>query len=150
MDERAQDSPDLTNVQSSLDRGHRKVSASIGGHQRYRMFHLYPTWAVDDLVWWSRTDVAYQWVGHIKKLAPLQDGTVLGELHSPSGSGRPQTDARFDVHLVLSDDPSPYASPLVGRLEQLHQSLTHWVIPRIFMVAEGRPPPIMISFSPPT
>ncbi len=40
MDDRAQDSPDLTNVQSSLDRGHRKVSASIGGHQRYRMFHL--------------------------------------------------------------------------------------------------------------
>jgi hypothetical protein len=43
MDDRAQDSPDLTNVQSSLDRGRRKVSASIGGHQRYRMFHLYPT-----------------------------------------------------------------------------------------------------------
>jgi hypothetical protein len=107
-------------------------------------------WAIDDLVWWSRADVAYRWVGQGGKLAPLQDGTMLGELHGPPGSGRPQTDARFEVHLVLNDDPSPYASPLVARLEQLHQSLVGWVIPRIFIVADGKPPPIMISFSAPT
>jgi hypothetical protein len=104
-------------------------------------------WAIDDLVWWSGDDVAaYRWVGHVRKLAPLQSGTLLGELHS----GRPQTDARFEVHLVLNDDPSPYGSPLVARLERLHQSLVGWVIPRIFMVADGSPPPIMISFSAPT
>jgi hypothetical protein len=107
-------------------------------------------WAIDDLVWWSRDDVAYRWVGHIKKLAPPQDGTVLGELYSPSGWRRPQTDSHFDVQLVLSDDPSPYASPLVASLEHFYQSLAHWVVPRVFIVADGHPPPIMISFSPPT
>jgi hypothetical protein len=107
-------------------------------------------WAIDDLVWWSRADVAYRWVGPVKKLASLQDGAMLGELHGPAGAGRPQTDACFDVHLVLCDDPSPYASPLVARLESLHQSLVGWVLPRIFMVANGKYPPIMISFSAPT
>ena len=106
-------------------------------------------WAIEH-VWWPADDVAYRWVGHVRNLAPLQDGTVLGELHGPPGSGRPQTDACFDVHLVLNDDPSPYGCPLVARLERLHQSLTGWVIPRIFIVASGSPPPIVISFSPPT
>jgi hypothetical protein len=106
-------------------------------------------WAVDDLVWWSSADVAYRWAGHVKKLAPLQDGTVIGELHTLRWWRRPKTDAQFDVHLVLNDDPSPYSSPLVARLEQLHQSLVGWVVPRIFIVAEGKPPPILISFSPP-
>jgi hypothetical protein len=107
-------------------------------------------WAVDDFVWWPGANVAYRWAGQITKLAPLQNGTVLGELQGPSGSGRPQTDAHFEIDPVLSDDPSPYPSPLVKRLESLHQSLCHWVIPRIFIVAEGNPAPIMISFSPPT
>ena len=43
MHDRAQDSSDLANAKSSLDRSRRKVSASIGGRQRYRMFHLHPT-----------------------------------------------------------------------------------------------------------
>ncbi len=103
-------------------------------------------WAIDDLVSWSQADAAYRWVGRVEKLAPLRDSTVLGELHA----GRPQTDANFDVHLVLDDDPSPYPAPLVQLLERLHQSLVGWVVPRIFIVADGNPPPIMITFSAPT
>lgn len=122
-------------------------------------------WAIDDLVSWSSPDdVVYRWVGHVGKLAPLRDGTVLGELRADrrrpcrlrlgKASRRrvakwPQTDPNFDVHLVLNDDPSPYTSPLVGRLERLHLSLVGWVVPRIFIVASGQPPPIMISFSAP-
>ena len=42
MHDRAQASSDLTNAKGSLDRSRRKVSASIGGRQRYRVFHLHP------------------------------------------------------------------------------------------------------------
>jgi hypothetical protein len=107
-------------------------------------------WTLGGPVWWSGDGTAYQWAGHVEELAPLQDGTVLGELHGVPGSGRPQVDLCHDIDLVLSDDPSPYGSPLVPRLERLHQSLAGWVIPRIFIVADGNPPPIMISFSVPT
>jgi hypothetical protein len=58
-------------------------------------------------------------------------------------------DPNLTIEIVLADDPSPYKSPLVGRLESLHRSLAKWVVPRVFIVAEGNPPPIMISFSPP-
>ncbi|MGD0373311.1 MAG: hypothetical protein ABSB01_01810 [Streptosporangiaceae bacterium] len=108
-------------------------------------------WALGP-VWWS-LDVAspgYRWVWHVKELAPLRDDAVLGALLGPPGSGRPQVDPPFEMHLVLTDDPSPYASPLVARLERLHQSLARWVVPRMFIVAGGDPPPIMISFSEPT
>jgi hypothetical protein len=75
---------------------------------------------------------------------------VLGELHGHLGSGRPQVDLHHKIDLVLTDDPSPYESPLVARLEQLHVSLAGWVMPRIFIVAGGDSPPIIIPFSVPT
>jgi hypothetical protein len=106
-------------------------------------------WTLDSLVWWSKDGAAYQWIGHVEQFALLEDGTVLGELHDLSGSGRPQVDPNLTIEIVLADDPSPYKSPLVGRLESLHRSLARWVAPRVFVVAEGNPPPIMISFSPP-
>ena len=53
------------------------------------------------------------------------------------------------IDLLLADDPSPYKAALGKRLEQLHQSLSGWVLPRIFVTADGKPPPIMISFRPP-
>jgi hypothetical protein len=107
-------------------------------------------WTLGNLVWWSRDGAAYQWIGHIGEFAPLEDGTVLGELHNRSGSGRPEVDPHLEIEIVLADDPSPYKSPLVARLERLHRSLAGWVIPRVFIVAEGNPPPMMISFSPPS
>ena len=107
-------------------------------------------WTLDSLVWWSKNGAAYQWIGHVEEFALLKDGTMLGELHDLSGSGRPQVDPNLTIEIVLADDPSPYKSPLVGRLEGLHQSLARWVVPRVFIVAEGNPPPIMISFSPPS
>lgn len=109
-------------------------------------------WTLSGPVWWPG-DVegpAYRWVPHVRELAPLQGNTVLGELRGVPQSGRPQVDLCHEIDLVLNDDPSPYGSPLVARLESLHQSLAGWVIPRIFIVADGNPPPIMISFSAPT
>jgi len=137
-----------TDPQDDLLTDHAYVLNAIWNIDKHRRLPEL-AWAIDDLVSWSSpdvADVAYRWVGHVEKLAPLRDSTVLGELHA----GRPQTDPHFDVNLVLNDDPSPYTSPLVTLLERLHQSLVHWVVPRIFIVASGKPPPIMISFSAPT
>jgi hypothetical protein len=70
---------------------------------------------------------------------------VLGELRGPPASGRPPLEPKFTIDLVLTDDPSPYPSPFGARLERLHQSLTGWVVPRIFIVADGNLPPILIT-----
>ena len=72
------------------------------------------------------------------------------ELQVAPGSGRPEVDLMQKIGLVLTDDPTPYPSPVVDRLEQLHQALAHWVIPRLFIVADGGHPPAGISFAPPS
>jgi hypothetical protein len=104
-------------------------------------------WAVEGPVWFSGDTTGCRWRQRASELAPLPDGTVLGELHGPAASGRPPLEPKFAIDLVLTDDPSPYPSPLVGGLQRLHQSLTGWVVPRIFIVADGNPPPIMITSS---
>ena len=102
-------------------------------------------WTIEELVWFSGDATGCRWIQRVRGLAPLHDGAVLGELHGPPASERPLLEPNFTVDLVLTDDPSPYRSPLGQRLEQLHQSLIGWVVPRIFIVADGNPPPIVIA-----
>ncbi len=83
------------------------------------------------------------------ELESLADGSVLVEVRGHPGGERPQVNLNQRIELVLLDDPSPYPSALVPRLERLHQVLSNWVVPRVFFVADGAPPPIGISFSPP-
>jgi hypothetical protein len=112
-------------------------------------------WARSGPAWWSGAgdeDAAFSvhgWAEHVRELAPLQDDTLFYELRGLPGTGRPQVELHQEIDLVLTDDPSPYGSPLVARLEGLHQALTGWVVPRVFIVAGGRPPPIAISFAAP-
>jgi len=102
-------------------------------------------WAVEGPVWFSGEATGCRWIQRASELAPLHDGTVLSELHGPPASGRPLLEPKFTIDLVLTDDPSPYPSPLGARLERLYQSLAGWVVPRIFIVADGNPPPILIT-----
>ncbi len=81
---------------------------------------------------------------------PLTDDSVLVEVRGAPGSGRPQVSLNLRIDLVLIDDPSPYPSALVPRLEHLHRLFSSWVIPGIFIVADGGAPPIGITFAPPT
>jgi hypothetical protein len=108
-------------------------------------------WAVDGPFWFAGMEdlTSYRWARLVMEHAPLHDGIALCELHTASGSGRPSTDLHQEIELVLTDDPSPYRTSLVAGLEDLHQSLAGWVIPRIFIVADGAPPPIAISFAKP-
>lgn len=107
-------------------------------------------WAVDGPFWFTGDGTGSRWVPRVEEHAPLHDGIVLGEFHGPPGAGRPQVDLHQEIELVLTDDPSPYRSPLVARLERIRETLIGWVIPRIFIVADGKPPPLMTSFSEPT
>lgn len=105
--------------------------------------------------WWFSGDAfaVRQYVEHVREFMPLEDNAVFLEVRGAPGSGRPQVNLNQEIDLVLTDDPSPYPSPLVARLDRLHQVLTGWVIPRVFIVAEsgpGSPPPIGIFFAPPT
>lgn len=101
-------------------------------------------WAIDGPVWFPGDVTGCRWTQPASEHAPLGEGTVLGELHGPPASDRPPLEPMFTIDLVLTDDPS-YPSPLGARLERLHQSLTGWVVPRIFIVADGNPPPILIA-----
>jgi hypothetical protein len=48
------------------------------------------------------------------------------------------------MRLALAEDPG-YTDEVVGVLERWHSYLVSWVLPRIFAVADGNPPPIMIA-----
>ena len=67
---------------------------------------------------------------------PLEDGQLILKLGGIQGNGRPDIKLTQEINLLLVDDPSPYKQALGDRLEQLHQSLSGWVLPRIF--AYGR------------
>jgi len=56
---------------------------------------------------------------------------------------------RPDTSGNIGPEETPYKQALGDRLEQLHRSLSGWVLPRIFFTADGNPPPILISFRPP-
>ena len=73
---------------------------------------------------------------------------MILELAAPKG-GDPDIKLMQEINLLLMDDPSPYKRALGERLETALHSLSGWVLPRIFVTADGNPPPIMISFRPP-
>jgi hypothetical protein len=108
---------------------------------------------------WSRAEVFYwqgadqssvaKWRVLVPPGSSLQDDQLILELCSVQGNGRPDIKLTQEINLVLADDPSPYKQALGDRLEQLHQSLSGWVLPRIFATADGNTPPILISFRPP-
>jgi hypothetical protein len=80
-----QDSSDLTNAQSSVDRGRRKVSASTGGRQRYRMFHLHPTLPRAPTTSRHASDTARQ--GHRRPVRSVRGGglsCLRGDHAAPS------------------------------------------------------------------
>jgi hypothetical protein len=109
------------------------------------------SWGRDDLFWWQGAgqDSVKKWRALVPSGSFLEDNQLILELGAAQGNGRPDVKLMQEINLLLVDDPSPYKRALGERLEQLHQSLSSWVLPRIFVTAEGNPPPIMISFRPP-
>jgi hypothetical protein len=56
-------------------------------------------------------------------------------------SGTPQ--ASYQDGLAFADDPG-YAADFLDALDRWHSYLTGWILPRIFSVAEGNRPPVII------
>ncbi len=108
-------------------------------------------WGRDEFFYWQGPDQfsIEEWCALVPPCSSLKDNQLILELRGTRGSGRPDVKLTQEIDLLLADDPSPYKGALGDRLEQLHQSLSGWVLPRIFATADGNPPPIMISFQPP-
>ena len=108
-------------------------------------------WGRDEFFYWQGADQfsVEAWRVLVPPSSSLKDNQLILELRGTQGSGRPDVKLTQEINLLLADDPSPYKHALSDRLEQLHQSLSGWVLPRIFTTADGNPPPMMISFQPP-
>jgi hypothetical protein len=108
-------------------------------------------WGRDDLFYWQGADqfAIEGWRVLVAPHSSLTDDQPILELRGAHSNGRPDVDLYQGIQLFLADDPSPYKAALGDRLEQLHQSLSGWVLPRIFATADGNRPPVMISFRPP-
>jgi hypothetical protein len=75
--------------------------------------------------------------------AGLEDGSLLGCqvcADEASSASRPT----FDMRLTIADDPG-HRQDLASALQRWQTYLEGWVLPRIFAVAEGGKPPIMIT-----
>ena len=116
----------------------------IDKHRRLPLLSLFP-----GLTYWtSPPDSAeYSW-----RAAPspalFEDGTLLGHLTNPAGDAPPAVRVFHEFQLTLLDDPG-YRSGLTQTLDRWHSYLTSWALPRVFTVAEGNHPPLMIGSLPP-
>lgn len=72
-----------TDPQNDLLMDHAYVLNALWNIDKHRRLPAL-AWATGP-VWWSGGVAAYRWVGHVRELASLQDGTVLGELTAIPG-----------------------------------------------------------------
>lgn len=73
------------------------------------------------------------------------DGGTVGYMRNATGDAPPDTDVFHAVELRITDDPG-YGPDLPAALDGWHGDLVRWVLPRLFIVASGNPPPMMISY----
>jgi hypothetical protein len=106
------------------------------------------TWRTDIIYWHDQASVWESWVS--RRRVSLTDGQVIGTFRSKDRPRRPEDDPVVQLGIHLDDHPYRGTALLTNTLERLHQSLASWVLPRMFWVADGNPPPLIISFGPPT
>jgi hypothetical protein len=81
---------------------------------------------------------------NVRMHAPVQDGDLIGHVIFQDGDPDPSQHLKIEMRMTLADDPSGYATDFLDSLTSWHAYLTGWILPRIFTVAEGNPPPIVI------
>ena len=86
-------------------------------------------------------------MGHSSTRAPMiymhaSDARQHGYMTSSDRARVPEP--TIELQLALADDPG-YPHDLMRVLERWHQYLVSWVLPRMFAVADGNPPPILIT-----
>lgn len=130
-------SDDLSYRTDELYRLHR-VSL-VDKHRRLPLVAWFPR-----LVYWSsptNRGQRFNWSPHTVPTMTFEDGTLLGYLTDSDGTAAPTAEVFHDMCLTLIDDPA-FRRDLVEVLDNWHGHLHRWVLPRIFNVAEGNPPPL--------
>jgi hypothetical protein len=131
-----QNDPHLEFITDELHRLH--TLSVVDKHRRLPFLVWYL-----DFMYWDNPDWAWRYAQ--PPHAEFRDQSLVGYLKCRAEESLPPH-ATFDFKLSLIDDPG-YRQDLMGVLTRWHYYLTNWVIPRIFIVAEGNPPPIMIMGS---
>jgi hypothetical protein len=130
-------------VEFSIDELHRLHSLSVvDKHRRLPLL----TWYLEFSYW---NDEKCKWGYAQQPNDEFKDQATIGYLEGP-GQGPPAAEVTFRFKLALVDDPASSIGPgfhddFTRVLGRWHDYLRGWVIPRIFMVAEGNPPPIFIA-----
>lgn len=126
--------PHLEFVTDELHRLH--TLSNVDKHRRLPLLAWYLGFH-----YWDNPECTWQYARHPH--AELQDEALVGYLTN-SSQGSPAAQVTFEFKLSFIDDPG-YRQDLISVLTRWHDYLTSWVLPRIFIVAEGNPPPIFIG-----
>ncbi len=94
-----------------------------------------------DIAYWPGGDNDIIWRTARQPYSAVRDGDVVAYMASRSGDRSRVPDPVIELKLALADDPG-YPHDLIAVLERWHQYLITWVLPRMFAVADGHPPPI--------
>jgi hypothetical protein len=121
-------------VTDELHRLH--VLSNVDKHRRLPLL----AWYLDFHFW---DNPACSWRYAQDPQAGFKDQSLIGYLTNPGGGSLPAR-VTFEFKLSLIDDPG-YRQDLIAVLTRWNDYLISWVLPRIFIVAEGNPPPIFIG-----
>lgn len=77
----------------------------------------------------------------IRQGVHFEDGDLIGRVIFDEGQGDPSSKLTLRMRQTFADDPA-YASDFLAALTDWHRYLTAWIVPRIFVVADGNPPPM--------
>jgi hypothetical protein len=77
----------------------------------------------------------------VRRHVPLNDGELIGHLTFEETAAGPLEKLVVRMGLTFADDPG-CATDFLGALMDWHRYLTSWILPRIFIVAAGNPPPV--------
>lgn len=114
------------------------VLSNIDKHRRLPLLAWYL-----DLVYWPADDSDVTWAPARPLRTAVENESMIGVMAHQSGDDRLIPEPVIEVNLALADDPGgPH--DLAGTLERWHSYLVSWVLPRIFAVADGNPPPVLI------
>jgi len=113
--------------------------SNLDKHRRLPML----AWYVE-FVYLTEEEAGCTWTLARSQSAGLQDNDVVGFLTHREGDSDHNAAVNVEMRLALAEDPG-YTAEVVGVLERWHSYLVGWVLPGIFAVADGHPPPVMIA-----
>lgn len=115
--------------------------SNIDKHRRLPLLSWFP----GTVYWTAPSDgQSYRW--H-PVATEFLDGTLLGYFSDPDGEAPPASKVFYEMRLALMDD-LVRDWDVARCLTAWHRGLTNWTFPRIFIVASGNRPPVMITHQP--